>query len=123
MTEVQARELGRLFKRTRRAQRLSLRELDELTGASYGWLGMLERGVMTKPAPSKLTKVAEALGIPMERIDRITRGKVSSDLPTIRTYFRTKYKLKPEEIRQIEDLFDQIRRERREHPEGGKSLD
>ncbi len=122
MTEVQARELGRLVKRTRRAQGLSLRKLDELTGTSYGWLSRLEKGKMTAPAPSKLTKVAEVLGIPPERIDRITRGKVSSDLPAIRTYFRTKYKLDPQEIRQIEDVFDQIRRNRREH-QGGELHD
>jgi transcriptional regulator with XRE-family HTH domain len=118
MTEVQARELGRLFKQARRTKKLSLREVDELTGASYGWLSRLERGKMTMPAPSKLTAVAEVLGIPPERIDRITRGKVSSDLPAIRTYFRTKYKLDPQEIRQIEEVFDQIRRNRREHPGG-----
>ncbi len=114
MTEVQARELGRLVKRARRERSLTLRGLDELTGVSYGWLAMLERGQMTSPAPSKLTAVAEALGIPLERIDRITRGKLSSELPAIRTYFRTKYRLNPEEIRQIEDVFDRIRRQRRE---------
>jgi transcriptional regulator with XRE-family HTH domain len=118
MTEVQARELGRLVKQARRARKLSLRALDELTGASYGWLSRLERGQMTAPAPSKLTKVAEVLDIPPERIDRITRGKVSSDLPAIRTYFRTKYKLNPQEITQIEEVFDQIRRGRHEHQDG-----
>jgi transcriptional regulator with XRE-family HTH domain len=117
MTEVQARELGRLFKRARRARRLSLRALDELTGVSYGWLSSLERGLMIAPAPSKLTAVAETLDIPPERIDRITRGQISSDLPAIRTYFRTKYKLTPQEITQIEDLFDQIRRDRHRHPD------
>jgi transcriptional regulator with XRE-family HTH domain len=118
MTEVQARELGRLVKRARRTRKLSLRALDELIGVSYGWLGRLERGQMIAPAPSKLTKVAEALGIPPERIDRITRGRISQDLPAIRTYFRTKYQLNPHEITQIEEVFDQIRRSRRENPDG-----
>lgn len=120
MTDVQARELGRLIKQARRSRKLSLRALDELTGASYGWLSRLEHGRMSAPAPSKLTNVAEALGIPPERIDRITRGKVSSDLPAIRTYFRTKYKLDPQEITQIEELFDRIRRERHDHHAGGE---
>lgn len=71
---------------------------------------------MTAPAPSKLTKIAETLNLPTERIDRIMRGQISSDLPPISTYFRTKYRLNAEEIRQIEDIFDQIRRNRREHP-------
>ena len=118
MTGVQARELGRLFKQARRAKRLSLRALDELTGVSYGWLTRLEHGTMTTPAPSKLTAVAEVLGIPPERIDRITRGQVSRDLPPIRTYFRAKYQLSPQEIRQIEELFDQIRRNRHDATEG-----
>lgn len=114
MTEVQARELGRLFKQTRRARKLSLRALDELTGVSYGWLSKLERGITMAPAPSKLTKVAVALGIPPERIDLITRGRISRDLPTIRTYFRAKYQLNQQEIGQIEEVFDQIRRNRHE---------
>lgn len=118
MTEVQARELGRLFKRARRARQLSLRALDEQTGVSYGWLGRLERGQMVAPAPSKMTRVAVVLGIAPERIDLITRGRLSRDLPTIRTYFRAKYKLNPQEITQIEELFDQIRRNRREHQGG-----
>ena len=118
MTEVQARELGRLVKQARRTRKLSLRALDELTGVSYGWLSRLERGQMIAPAPSKLTKVAEALSIAPERIDRITRGRISRDLPPIRTYFRAKYQLTPREITQIEEVFDQIRRNRREHPDG-----
>ena len=122
MTEAQARQVGRLIKQARRAQRLSLRKLDELSGVSYGWIGDLERGHMRSPAPSKLTKLAHVLGIPPERIDRITRGQVSRDLPAIRTYFRTKYKLDPQEIRQIEEVFDQIRRNRREH-QGGELHD
>jgi transcriptional regulator with XRE-family HTH domain len=118
MTEVQARELGRLFKQARRSKKLSLRGLDELSGVSYGWLSRLERGLMIAPAPSKLTKVAEVLGIAPERIDLITRGRVSRDLPPIRTYFRAKYQLTPEEIRQIEELFDRIRRDRPDPSEG-----
>jgi transcriptional regulator with XRE-family HTH domain len=118
MTEVQARELGRLFKQARRSKKLSLRAVDELSGVTYGWLARLERGKMKAPPPSKLTKVADVLGIPPERIDRITRGQVSGELPPIRTYFRAKYQLTPQEITQIEELFDQIRRDRHNTSEG-----
>ncbi len=118
MTDVQARELGRLFKQARRSHKLSLRALDELAGVSYGWLARLERGQMRTPAPSKMTKVAEVLGIAPERIDRISRGRVSRELPPIRTYFRAKYQLTPPEITQIEELFDQIRRDRPSPPQG-----
>ncbi len=117
MTEVQARELGRLFKRARRARKLSLRTVGEQTGASYKWLHRLETGQIKAPSPHKLTVLAVIFGIPLEQIDRIVGGKVSSELPAIRTYFRAKYRLAPEEIAQIEEVFDQIRRNRREHPD------
>lgn len=114
MTDVQARELGKLFRQARLKRKLSLRALDELTGLSYGWLSRLESGHMKAPAPSKLTRAAVALGIAPERINLITRGKISHDLPAIRTYFRAKYQLTPHEISQIEEVFDQIRRNRRD---------
>jgi len=112
MTEAQARQLGQLFKRARKARKLSLREVDEQSGVSYGWLSRLERGLTGAPSPTKLTRVARVLGLAPERIDRITRGQVSSELPPIRTYFRAKYQLSTEEIAQIEELFDLIRRGR-----------
>ncbi len=52
------------------------------------------------------------LDIPPERIDRITRGQVSSDLPAIRTYFRTKYQLDPQEISRSKTSSIWIRRNR-----------
>jgi transcriptional regulator with XRE-family HTH domain len=112
MTEAQARQLGRLFKRARKAKKLSLREVDEQSGVSYGWLSRLERGLTAAPSPTKLTRVARVLGISPERLDRITRGQVSSELPPIRTYFRAKYQLNTEEIQQIEEVFDRVRRGR-----------
>jgi transcriptional regulator with XRE-family HTH domain len=112
MTEAQAKQLGRLVKRARKAKKLSLRGVDELSIVSDHWLSRLERGLMKSPAPSKLTDVARVLGIPPERIDRITRGHVSSSLPPIRTYFRAKYQLTTEEIQQIEEVFDRVRRQR-----------
>lgn len=112
MAEAQAKQLARLFKSARLTRKLSLRQLDELSGVSYGWIRRLESGTQLDLSSSKLTKVARVLEIPPERIDRITRGQVASDLPPIRTYFRAKYKLKTEEIQQIEEVFDRIRQQR-----------
>lgn len=112
MTEAQAKQLARLFRTARLARKLSLRQLDELSGVSYGWISRLESGTQPELSSSRLTKVARVLEIPPERIDRITRGQVASDLPPIRTYFRAKYKLTTEEIQQIEELFDRIRQQR-----------
>jgi transcriptional regulator with XRE-family HTH domain len=112
MTEAQAKQLARLFRTARQARKLSLRQLDELSGVSYGWIRRLESGMQPELSSSNLTKVARVLEIPPERIDRITRGQVASDPPPIRTYFRAKYKLTAEEIQQIEEVFDRIRQQR-----------
>lgn len=114
MTEAESRKLGRLFAKARRRKGLSLRGLDELTGVSYAWIGRMEAGEWSAPAPSKLTRLAETLNVPMEDIERITRGHVSKALPGMRTYFRTKYRLSPAQIAQIEDCFEQVRSARRE---------
>jgi transcriptional regulator with XRE-family HTH domain len=120
MTVEAARQLGRLVKQARRDRGLTLRQLDELTGVSYTWLARLEGGRMLAPAPSKLTKVAEALNLPSERIDLIMRGQIANDLPPIRTYFRAKYRLTSAEIAQIEDLFDQIQRDHRNRDQASR---
>jgi transcriptional regulator with XRE-family HTH domain len=114
MTGEQAKQLGRLFRQARMTRKLSQRQLDEMSGVSYGWISRLERGWAAEPSSSKLTKVARVLGIPPERIDQITRGQVSNELPPIRTYFRAKYQLTTEEIQQIEEVFDRIRQQRHE---------
>jgi transcriptional regulator with XRE-family HTH domain len=111
MTEAQAKQLGRLVKRARKERKLSLRDVDERSSVSDHWLSRLERGLMKYPAANKLTDAARVLGIPPERIDQITRGQVSSSLPPIRTYFRAKYRLRTEQIQQIEEVFDRVRRE------------
>lgn len=113
MTKEEARELGKIVKRARRNRKLTLRAVGEASKVSYTWLGRLERGEMAAPAPSKLRRLADALSIAPEQIDRIVR--VSGDLPSIRTYLRTKYHLSSEEITKIEDVFDRVRREHPDH--------
>lgn len=127
MNKEEAWQLGRLFKRTRRTRGLSLREVDHQSTASYHWLSRLERGTMKSPAASKLTSVAGVIGVPLDQVDRITRGQLSRELPPIRTYFSVKYHLTTDEIRQVEEVFDRIRRNRRgvasdldEHLEEGR---
>jgi transcriptional regulator with XRE-family HTH domain len=117
MTEEEAHELGRLVQQARKARELTLRALDELSGVTYRWIGRLERGEMRVPAPGMLTKIAEALDIAPEEIDRITGGQISHDLPPLGIYFRAKYRLTPKEIKKIEELFDQIRGSRLRTPE------
>jgi transcriptional regulator with XRE-family HTH domain len=85
-------------------------------GVAHVWLTRVEQGSYLSPAPERLTRLAEVLGIDPERIDRVTKGHVSSSLPGVRTYFRSKYDLTGEEIDEIERVVEDIKRnhERRE---------
>jgi transcriptional regulator with XRE-family HTH domain len=109
MNDAQAVRLGRLLAQARRNKSLSLRAAAEIAGVEHIWLTRVEQGLFNQPAPERITRVAEALDIDPERIDRITKGHVSNNLPGVRTYFRAKYDLTAEEIDQIEHTVTEIR--------------
>jgi transcriptional regulator with XRE-family HTH domain len=109
MNDAQAVRLGRSLAQARRNKSLSLRAAAEIAGVEHIWLTRVEQGFFNQPAPERITRVAEALGIDPERIDRITKGHVSNNLPGVRTYFRAKYDLTAEEIDQIEHTVTEIR--------------
>jgi hypothetical protein len=48
-----------------------------------------------------LARLAEALDIAPDRNDRITKGSMADSQPEVRTYFRAKYGLTPEQGEQI----------------------
>jgi transcriptional regulator with XRE-family HTH domain len=115
MTGAQAQQLGQLIARARTRKQLTYRALDKLAGVNYVWIVRLERGEFRNPAPDRLGRLAEALDINPERLDRISHGHLSDSLPEVRTYFRAKYDLSPDEISRVERL---VRRLRSEHGEG-----
>ena len=116
MTKEQAKRIGRMIATARRNRGWSLRRLSTESGISPPWLLRLERGEYTTPAPERLIRVADALHVDPERIERIVKGQISENLPGVRTYFRAKYDLTLEEIDEIERTVQAVQRshERRE---------
>lgn len=110
MNDSQALRLGRLLATARHKRGLSLRALAEIADVSYLWLSRVERGFFNQPAPERIVRLAEALDIDPERIDRMTKGHLASNLPGVRTYFRAKYDLTAEEIDEIERTIEHIQR-------------
>jgi transcriptional regulator with XRE-family HTH domain len=110
MNETQAIRLGRMLAQARRNKGLSLRVAAERAGIAHVWLTRVEQGRYHNPAPERLVRLAEVLEIDPERIDRITKGHVSSSLPSVRTYFRSKYDLSSDEIDHIEQVVAEITR-------------
>lgn len=112
MTEAQARQLGKFITRARERKGWSIRQVAREIGADPAWILKVERGDYASPAPELLARVAEVLDIDAERMDRITRGHVSGNLPEVRTYFRAKFAdLSDEDIGQIEALVADLQEE------------
>lgn len=56
--------LGGRLRQLREARGLSLRDLEDETGLSNGYLSLLENNKIKQPKPPVLHKLAEALGVP-----------------------------------------------------------
>ncbi len=109
MTTAQARRVGTLLMRARTEKQLSLRHLTQETGIPPTTITRIEQGDYRDPAPEKLARLAEALGIDPARIDNLSGNYLAASLPSIGTYFRSKKKASPEEIAEIETAVDAIR--------------
>ena len=110
MNEKQAKQLGALISAARTKHRLSVRELAERVDVHHSWIGYLEQGRYLDPAPDRLARIAQELGLSVERINRITKGAVLAALPRPDVYFRTKYGLSAEQAAQVERYVDRLRR-------------
>jgi transcriptional regulator with XRE-family HTH domain len=108
LTTNQAKRLGSLITKARLQQGIRQTALAARLGVASGWLAGLEAGRFLDPSPDRLARIAETLDIEPSRIDRITNGTVAGSLPGMRTYFRAKYDLKPEQIDRIERYIKRL---------------
>ena len=109
MTDYQARQLGALVQRARNKKGLSRFALAELTGFDESWLIRLEQGRYASPSPGHLAQLAETLDIDPVAIDRVSHDHLADSLPSTRTYLRSKEKLSPEALDEVEAVLASIR--------------
>ena len=103
MDEQQAKTLGSLLKQKREALGLSLRQLAKVAEVNDVNIFRLERGDWAAPAPDKLARIAEALGLSLADVYALADYAVPTDLPSFKPYLRTKYRSLPqEEVDKIE---------------------
>lgn len=68
----------------REARKKSLRALSDETGLDRGYLSRLERGLVRKPAPEKLARIAEALAVSPESIEILGEAVTAPTVSTTR---------------------------------------
>lgn len=103
MDENQAKRLGALLRQKREARGLSTRALGKLTSIDAVTVQRLEAGAFGVPAPDKLARIAETLGLSLADVYAHAGYAVPADLPTFKPYLRTKYRdLPAEDVEAIE---------------------
>ena len=109
MNDRQAKRLGRVIQQARTERGWSLAQTMQATGIDSSWLNRLERGFYTFPAPDRLAVLAEHLDIDPAAIDDASRNHLADSLPNARIYFRSKEKLSPEALDEVEAAVAAIR--------------
>lgn len=110
ITNTQATRLGALVTGARLRLGLSQHDLARRLNVAQGWMAGLEQGRFLDPAADRLARVAETLDIEPKQIERIIGPAVRVGLPEMRTYFRAKYDLTPEQIDRIERYIQKMQR-------------
>jgi transcriptional regulator with XRE-family HTH domain len=119
MDQEQAKELGQRLRARREELGLSLRQLAEQADMNDATIVRIEQGAFAAPAPDKLARIAEALGLSLADVFALAEYAVPDDLPSFQPYLRSRYRDMPREA--VDDLnkaFDRIVRKHGYDPAG-----
>ncbi len=120
--------LGAMLRSLRDNRGLSLRDVEELTGLSNGYLSLLENDKVKQPKPPVLYKLAEALsGSYPDLMERAGYASAADDqrvgrsaLPPV-VAFKGAEKLTDQQRKEVQDFIyfklQQLSRERRQEPQ------
>lgn len=101
--------LGEYVRTRRTSQNLSFNECAEHSGLHHTFWRKLEAGEYESPSPKNLHLVAETISCPIEDLYALCGYPVSTEMPSLVPYLRTKYDLPPEAISDMERYFAQLR--------------
>lgn len=115
----QAVQLGRLVRSRRQELGLTIRQLAEQTDMNFATVARIEQGRFAAPAPDKLSRIAEALGLSLADVFALAEYAVPGDLPSFQPYLRSKYRdLPPEAVDDLNKAFARIVRKHGYDPDG-----
>lgn len=101
--------LSTLLIELRTAAEMSTWALAQKSGIDRSNIRRIESGVVSNLAPATMQKLADALDVEVERFYEAHWQTTGQPLPSLPTYFRTKYHaLNDQQIAQIEDFVDQL---------------
>jgi len=109
MDHEQAKRLGEWLRSRRRRAGLSTIQLAKEVGTTDATITRIEQGAFAAPAPDKLSRIADALGLSLADVFALADYAVPTDLPTFTPYLRAKYRsLPPKAVDELEHYFDKL---------------
>lgn len=112
-----ATSLGAYVRQKRERARLSLRNLEQITGISRAMLSRLENDRIENPDPEVLHKLVSALELDSRDVFAFVGYEPGDSLPSLAPYLRARYgHLPPDAIaeasRRLQELLDEYDKER-----------
>lgn len=103
MDEDQAKALGKVLRQRREECGLSLRQLSKRVSIPDATIVRIEQGAFSAPAPDKLARLADSLGLKLADVFALADYAAPTQLPTLKPYLRTKYRdLPADDVEAIE---------------------
>ena len=103
---------GKLLQSRREALGLSVREAARRAEVDKGTVSRIEQGQIPNPRPENIKAIAQVLRIPVSDLFAVAGWMPKDELPTLRPYLRTKYNLTAKEMKEIEEDFARITKEK-----------
>jgi len=96
MDKERAKRFGRWLRTKRQQAGLSKMQLAKRSGMSDTSILRIEEGIFLAPAPDKLARIADVLGLELADVYAMADYAVPDDLPSFQPYLRTKYRGLPQ---------------------------
>lgn len=95
MDDKQAQRFGKFLRQQREGLELSIREVASRCGVDHSTIRRLEEGEYAAPAPDKLARLSEVLGLKLADVYAMAGYAVPKELPNPGPYLRTKFRNMP----------------------------
>lgn len=119
MESGQVKRLGQTLRARREKLGLSQRQLAAQAGVNDATIVRIEHGEFNAPAPDKLSRIAEALDLPLADVFALADYVVPSQLPSFQPYLRSRYQDLPKDaIEDLDQAFARIVRRHGYQPDG-----
>lgn len=110
MQQHKATPLGARLKELRTQRGISLRGVAEAAGVDDSLLSRIETGRVAKPTQQNLNRLAAFYDIDPEELWVLASYHISTRLPGVGAYFRSRYHLPDEAVHEMENFLGYIQK-------------